>query len=82
MFNIQDVRLQDLRIYQEIGEEKAKTERLAMVLEMLGELFDEVPEVMKAQISVLTPEQLLNLGKALLRFRKLKDLEVWLAENR
>ena len=82
MFNMQDVRFEDMQIYKDLEKVQGRTIRLSIVLSQLEELFDEVPEVIRRQLSMLTAEQLQALGKALLRFRKMKDLEVWLAENR
>jgi hypothetical protein len=82
MFNMQDVRFEDMQIYKDLEKVQGRTIRLSIVLSQLEELFDEVPEVIRGQLSMLTAEQLQALGKALLRFRKMKDLEVWLAENR
>lgn len=82
MFNIQDVRLEDTRAYQEIGEKYGQSIRLSMVRPSLQVLLGELPEVLQAQVSVLTVEQLESLNLALLQFKQVSDLEDWLAKNK
>lgn len=82
MLNIQDVRLEETRFYQDVQEVVQVNERRSVVLEQLTELVGEVPETVLARVSALTFEQLGVLSKALLRFQSLGDLETWLVENR
>jgi predicted transposase/invertase (TIGR01784 family) len=81
MLNIQDVRLEDTRVYQDIQEEVRLKDRQEMILGQLSEIVDSIPETMQAQIVTMTLEQLSSLSKALLHFRNLADLEAWIAAN-
>ncbi len=57
----------------------AKAEGAAVVLlELLAERFGTVPEELQQQIQDLRIEQLTALGKAILHFQSVQDLEVWL----
>ncbi len=82
MLDIQDVRLEDTRAYQEIAEKQGQSVRVSMTLMQLTELIGDLSDVIQAKIATLTLEQLDALGKALLRFKKLTDLEAWLSEHR
>jgi predicted transposase/invertase (TIGR01784 family) len=81
MLNIQDVRLEDTRAYQEIAEKQGSAVRVTIALTQLRELVGDLPEVVEAQVATLTLVQLEGLSKALLRFQQLSDLESWLTAN-
>ncbi len=81
MLDIQDVRLEDTRAYQEIAEKQGQSVRVSMTLMQLTELIGDLSDVIQAKIATLSLEQLDALGKALLRFKKLTDLEAWLSEH-
>ncbi len=60
----------------------AKAEGKAeLLLEQLAERFGTVPEELQQCIQDLRMEQLTALGKAILRFQSVEDLEVWLEAN-
>lgn len=82
MLDIQDIRLEDTRAYQEIAEKQGQSVRVSIMMKQLTELIGELSNVTQAQISTLTLEQLDELSVALLRFQKLSDLEAWLNEHR
>ena len=82
MLDIQDVRLEDTRAYQEIEEKVRGQEQRKMILFWVKELMGEVPEPVQAEISALSFEQLEGLGQSVLRFQSLTDLEAWLSEHR
>jgi 5-bromo-4-chloroindolyl phosphate hydrolysis protein len=82
ILDIQDVRLEDTRAYQEIAEKQGKSVRVSMTLMQLTELIGDLSDVIHAKISTLTLEQLDELSIALLRFQLLNDLETWLSEHR
>ena len=82
MLDIQDVRLEETRAYQEIEEKVQGQEQRKMILFWVRELMGEVPEPVQAQIAALSFEQLEGLGQSLLRFKKLSELEAWLSEYR
>jgi hypothetical protein len=82
ILDIQDVRLEDTRAYQEIEEKIRGQEQRKMILFWVKELMGEVPEPVQAKIAALPFEQLESLGQSLLRFKKLSDLEAWLSEYR
>ncbi len=82
MLDIQDVRLEDTRAYQEIAEKQGQSVRVSIVMRQLTELIGDLSNVTQAKISTLTLEQLEILSVALLRFKKLSDLEAWLSEHR
>lgn len=82
MLDIQDVRLEETRAYQEIEEKVRGQEQRKMILFWVRELMGEVPEPVQAQIVALSFEQLEGLGQSLLRFKKLSELETLLSEHR
>ncbi len=60
----------------------SRAEGAAMVLlELLAERFGTVPEKLQQRIQDLRMDQLTALGKAILRFQSVEDLEVWLEAN-
>ena len=81
MLDIQDVRLEDTRAYQEIAEKQGQSVRVSIMMRQLTELIGDLSNVTQAKISTLTLEQLEILSVALLRFKKLSDLEAWLSEH-
>jgi predicted transposase/invertase (TIGR01784 family) len=82
MLDIQDVRLEDTRAYQEIAEKQGQSVRVSILMGQLTQLIGDLSNVTQAKISTLTLEQLEDLSLALLQFRKLSDLEAWLSEHR
>jgi predicted transposase YdaD len=82
MLDIQDVRLEDTRAYQEIAEKQGQSVRVSIVMRQLTQLIGDLSDVIQAKISTLTLEQLEELSLALLQFKKLSDLETWLSEHR
>ena len=82
MLDIQDVRLENTRAYQEIEEKVRGQEQRKMILFWVRELMGEVPEPVQAEIAALSFEQLEGLGQSLLRFKNLSELEAWLSEHR
>jgi hypothetical protein len=64
---------------QETKAQSRQEERRALILSQLTEQVGTLPEIVKAQVNELQPEQLMLLGRALLRFSKLEDLTNWLA---
>jgi predicted transposase YdaD len=80
MLNIQDVRLQDTRVYQQIEEEVKKDTTTNIILQQMTKKFGELSEPLQAQIKILSPGQLMLLTLAILDFQTINDLEAWLAE--
>jgi len=79
MLNIQDVRFEETRVYQQVEEKVLNKAFTSVVLRQLNKKFSEVSESMQAQIAVLSLEQLQALSEALLDFQGVADLERWLA---
>jgi predicted transposase YdaD len=79
MLNIQDVRLEDTRVYQQVEEKILGKAITSVVLRQLHKKVGTVSEATQAQITVLSPEQLEALSEALLDFQNVADLEAWLA---
>jgi hypothetical protein len=52
-----------------------------MVLSQLAEVFGSVPEEYESRVRELQSEDLQKLGKALLRFQSLADLQSWLDQH-
>jgi hypothetical protein len=63
---------------EQIGIEKGER---SMVLGQLEHKFGLLPDRLRTQIDQRSPRQLAALGKALLDFAVIGDLEHWLAEN-
>ena len=82
MLDIQDVRLEDTRAYQEIAEKQGQSVRVSIVMRQLTQIIGDLSDVTQAKLSTLTLEQLEELSLALLQFKKLSDLETWLIEHR
>ena len=83
MLDIQDVRLEDTRAYQEIAEKQGQSVRVSILMRQLTQLIGDLSNVPQAKIVTLTLEQQLEeLSLALLQFKKLSDLETWLSEHR
>jgi 5-bromo-4-chloroindolyl phosphate hydrolysis protein len=82
ILDIQNVRLEDTRAYQEIAKKQGQSMRVSMTLMQLTELIGNLSDVIQAKISTLTLNQLDELSIALLRFKLLSDLENWLSEHR
>jgi predicted transposase YdaD len=81
MLNIQDVRLEDTRVYQDIEKKVRGDERKSMALRLLNKKFGRIPEPIQAQIAVLSLEQLESLSEALLDFQEVADLDAWLSKS-
>jgi predicted transposase YdaD len=79
MLNIQDVRLEDTRVYQQVEEKVLGKAITSVVLRQLHKKVGTGSEATQAQITVLSPEQLEALSEALLDFQNIADLEAWLA---
>ena len=58
MLDIQDVRLEDTRAYQEIAEKQGQSVRVSIMMRQLTELIGDLSNVTQAKISTLTLEQL------------------------
>jgi predicted transposase YdaD len=68
-----DIQFEETRVYKDTF---AKG-NLSMVLKLLGQLSMELVR----EVTALPLDQLEALGVALLKFKKVKDLEKWLQEN-
>jgi predicted transposase YdaD len=73
------VSLQETRVYQEAKEEGREAGQRSLVLSQLGWRFGELPQEMTERVSGLSLQQLELLGKALLDFSAIADLEAWVA---
>ncbi|MGI0491371.1 DUF2887 domain-containing protein [Alkalinema pantanalense CENA528] len=82
MFNIQDVRIEDTRAYQEIAEKQGNTVKSSFLLELLTNHLGDLPETVTAQVSMMSPERMSDLGKAMFGLQTVKQLEAWLVENK
>lgn len=80
MPSIQDVRIEDTRIYQDIEEKIRGKELRDFALELLTTTLGDVPEIAKAEIETLSLERVRSLGKSVSNFRGLEDLEKWLSD--
>jgi hypothetical protein len=56
-------------------------ERRSLVLALLAEQVGILPEAVESQVKALDMDQLMSLGRALLRFSSLEDLTNWLTAN-
>ena len=81
MFNIQDVRLEDTRAYQEIAEKQTFGVKSSFLLEILISHLGSLPEILNARIATMSLEQLSDLGKSMFNLGSIADLERWLDEN-
>jgi predicted transposase YdaD len=81
MLNIQDIQLEQTRVYQNIEQKVRLDERRTGVLDLLRKKIGNISEPTQAQIAVMSLEQLRALNEALLDFQGASDLEVWLAER-
>jgi hypothetical protein len=67
---------------ERLAEARGKAEGKAeLILALLSEKFDSLPEPAEARMRNLTSEQLQQLGKDLLSFESLADLENWLDQH-
>ncbi len=81
MLNIQDVELEQTRAYQQIEERQGRNVRESFVVMQLTEKLGDLPEPLKAQLAIMSVTKLEKLGKALLHFQGLRDLETWLVDH-
>lgn len=77
MLNIQDVQLEQTRVYQDI-EVKAQQK---LILRLLTNRLGDVPEPLRAKILTMSLEQIEQLGTAYPDFAGLGDLEKWLTDS-
>jgi predicted transposase/invertase (TIGR01784 family) len=81
MLNIQDVRLEDTRVYQDMQDEVRIKDRQGLVLRLLNKRFGALPEPSQAQIATMSLDQLETLIEVYPSFQGLLDLENWLGRN-
>lgn len=68
--------------WMEQGIEQGKQQgRLSLVIQQLNSLLGEISPALQNTIENLPNDQLESLALALLRFRTLDDLEIWLQEH-
>ncbi len=79
MFSVSE--LKQTRVYQEAREEGRTAEAQSLVASQLQHRFGELSASTQTQIQTLSLEQIEELGKALLDFSSLSDLDLWLREN-
>lgn len=72
------ITLKQTRVYQEIKQEGRQEGEQSLILRQLTRRVGELPDNVRSRIDNLALEQLENLGEALLDFRSIEDLEVWL----
>jgi predicted transposase YdaD len=72
-----DIQFEDTRVYKDTYAKAT----LSMVLRLLGLNCGPLKIELVREVSALPIEQLEALGDALLKFKKVKDLEKWLHEN-
>jgi predicted transposase YdaD len=72
-----DIQFEETRVYKDTF---AKGE-LNMVLRQLGQNCGQLSIELVREVTALPLDQLEALGDALLKFKKVKDLEKWLKEN-
>jgi predicted transposase/invertase (TIGR01784 family) len=75
------VELSQTRVYQDAMAEGEVKEGVKMVMLQLNHRLGEIPMDLSVQISRFSLDKLEELGKALLDFKTLKDLGMWLATN-
>ena len=72
-----DIQFEETRVYKDTY---AKG-KLDVVLSLLEENCEQLAIELVREVTALPISQLEALGKALLKFKKVKDLEKWLQEN-
>ena len=72
-----DIQFEDTRVYKDTY---AKGNR-DMVLRLLGRNCGQLSIELVREVTALPLDQLEALGDALLKFKKIEDLEKWLQEN-
>lgn len=77
MLNIQDVQLEQTRVYQDM-EAKAQQK---LILRLLTNRLGDVSEPLRAKILTMSLEQIEQLGTAYPDFTGLGDLEKWLTDS-
>lgn len=70
--------METLTSWEEKGVEKGQR---SLIVTLLTEQIGTLPEAVETQINDLNPDQLLALGRALLRFSRQEDLSNWLDAN-
>jgi predicted transposase YdaD len=73
--------MQESVIYQDILQKGNKQGEERLIIIMLNQRFSEIDTLLIERVRGLSIEQLENLGKALLYFTNVSDLEVWLNQN-
>jgi Domain of unknown function (DUF4351) len=81
MLNIQDVRLEDTCVYQDIQEEVRVKDRQELILRLLTNRLGNLPEPLKARISAMSLDQLEALFEVFFNFHEIAELDSWLAQN-
>jgi predicted transposase YdaD len=72
------ISLEETRVYREAKEEGRTLEARSLILLLLTHRFGELPQEMRDRVESLPLATLENLGKALLDFDGLTDLQAWL----
>jgi AcrR family transcriptional regulator len=72
-----DIRFEETRVYKDTFAEG----NLSMVLRQLGKNCGQLKMELVREVTTLPIDKLEALGDALLKFKKVKDLEKWLREN-
>lgn len=62
-------------------EQGSQQEARSLILRLLARKVGEISDAARSQIETLSTTQLEALGEALLDFRELADLKIWLQEN-
>jgi predicted transposase/invertase (TIGR01784 family) len=81
MLNIQDVRLEDTRVYQDIQEEVRLKDRQGLVLRLLTKQFGALSEPIQARIATMSLDQLEALIEVYHRLQGIAELDGWLTQN-
>jgi predicted transposase YdaD len=81
MLNIQNLQLEQTRVYQEIQEKVQTKDRQELIIKLLTKRFGELSEPIQAKIAILSSTQLEALLDTFLDFEGLVDLEEWLADR-
>ena len=84
MLNLKEADVTQTRFYQEvfqIGQQDGRQKTIEIVLRLLSRRCGQLPIAQQAQIKSLPITDIENLAEALLDFKGMADLEIWLREN-
>ena len=88
MLNLKEADVTQTRFYQEVfqigqqdGRQEGRQKTIEIVLRLLSRRCGQLPIAQQIQIKSLPIADIENLAEALLDFKGMEDLEIWLREN-